>query len=139
MSRFLLPYVLALLGGGAAAADLTFTVTGLPSDAGTVRAALYADSASFTRQQNAVASVILQPHGLQARVTFGGLPAGRYALAVYQDVNDNGTLDTNMLSMPTEPWGFSNGAVGSFGPPGFDDAAVTLPEQGVSIVVKVHS
>jgi uncharacterized protein (DUF2141 family) len=36
------------------------------------------------------------------------LPYGRYALAVYQDANDNGELDSNWLGRPIEFWGVSN-------------------------------
>jgi uncharacterized protein (DUF2141 family) len=139
MKRFLITPVLGLLAGSVAAADLAVTVTDLPSDAGTVRAAVYGDAASFAAQQNPVASVILKPNDKMVRVTLGNLPPGRYALAVFQDVNDNGKLDTNLLSMPTEPWGFSRDAVGNFGPPSFDQAAVELAGQGTSITIKVHS
>lgn len=138
MKSFLIASSFALLAGAASAADLAVTVTGLPSDAGTVRAALYADAAGFSAQQNAVASVILKPHGEQVRVTVGDLPPGRYAVAVFHDVNDNGKLDTNLMSMPTEPYGFSNDAVGNFGPPGFEQAAIELTAQGSAITVTVR-
>ena len=36
------------------------------------------------------------------------VPAGTYAVAVYQDVNDNGKLDSNFIRIPKEPYGFSN-------------------------------
>jgi uncharacterized protein (DUF2141 family) len=85
-----------------------------------------------------VAAVIIKPNDKMIRVTVGNLPPGRYALAVFHDVNDNGKLDTNLLSMPTEPWGFSRDAVGNFGPPSFDQAAVELAGQGASITIKVH-
>ncbi len=127
-----------LLAGTASAADLTVTVTGLAGDAGTVRAAIYADAASFASQQNPVAALILKPHDRQVRVTVGDLPPGRYAVAVFHDVNDNGKLDANLLSMPTEPFGFSRDAVGNFGPPSFDQAAIDLAAQGAAVAVKVH-
>jgi uncharacterized protein (DUF2141 family) len=138
MKRFLIAPFLGLCAGSVAAADLAVTVTDLPSDAGTLRAAVYADAASFNAQQNPVAALILKPQGKMVRFTLGDLPPGRYALAVFHDLNDNGKLDTNLLSMPTEPWGFSNGAVGNFGPPSFDQAAVTLGGEGASASVKVH-
>jgi uncharacterized protein (DUF2141 family) len=138
MKRVPFAPLLGLLAGSVAAADLTVTVTDLPSDAGSVRAALYADAASFAAQQNAVAAVILKPHDKTVRLTLGDLPPGRYALAVFDDLNDNGKLDTNLLSMPTEPWGFSNGAVGNFGPPSFEQAAIELVAAGAAITVKVH-
>jgi uncharacterized protein (DUF2141 family) len=41
-------------------------------------------------------------------VTFTGLPGGKYAVSVYQDLNKNGQLDKNMLGIPKEKYGFSN-------------------------------
>ena len=61
---------------------------------------------------------------------FEGLKAGRYAVAMYHDVDGDESLDTNMLGIPREPYGFSNNAVGRFGPPSFDDAAVVVPDEG---------
>jgi uncharacterized protein (DUF2141 family) len=43
-------------------------------------------------------------------LNFSGLPRGSYAVSVYQDLNDNGKLDTNLLGIPKEPYGFSNNA-----------------------------
>jgi uncharacterized protein (DUF2141 family) len=43
-------------------------------------------------------------------VVFSNLPMGQYAVSVYQDANDNGKLDTNIFGIPTEKYGFSNGA-----------------------------
>jgi len=54
------------------------------------------------------------------------LPAGKYAIAVYQDINKNGVLDRNWLGVPTEPYGFSNNPSTLFGPPSFQKAAFEL-------------
>jgi len=36
------------------------------------------------------------------------LAPGEYALCVYHDINSNGKLDTNLVGIPKEPFGFSN-------------------------------
>ncbi|MEQ9305209.1 MAG: DUF2141 domain-containing protein [Marinoscillum sp.] len=56
------------------------------------------------------------------------LPPGTYSLAVYHDLNDDKELNTNFLGMPKEPYGFSNNAMGTFGPPSFDAAKFDTPE-----------
>ena len=48
-----------------------------------------------------------------------GVPHGRYAFIVYQDVNDNDEIDSNFIGYPKEPFGFSNNPRIRFGPPGF--------------------
>src|SRR5579875_1862524 len=44
------------------------------------------------------------------KVSFAGVPPGRYAVAVYQDVDGTGVLRRGKLGIPLEPFGFSNGA-----------------------------
>jgi uncharacterized protein (DUF2141 family) len=41
-------------------------------------------------------------------VAFNNLPAGTYAVSVYQDTNENEQLDKNFLGIPRERYGFSN-------------------------------
>jgi uncharacterized protein (DUF2141 family) len=41
-------------------------------------------------------------------VTFSDLPQGVYAVAVYQDENENGKLDKTPAGIPKEKYGFSN-------------------------------
>jgi uncharacterized protein (DUF2141 family) len=53
-------------------------------------------------------------------------PSGKYAIAVYQDLNQNGILDRNWLGLPVEPYGFSNNPSTFFGPPSFHKAAFDL-------------
>ena len=69
--------------------------------------------------------------------TFEELSPGRYAVAVYHDVNGNGRLDTVPPGLPTEPYGFSND-VGRFRPPSFDAALVGVGEGSTTVVVDVR-
>ena len=54
------------------------------------------------------------------------LPAGEYALSVYQDVNGDGRLERNFMGIPKEPAGLSNNLRPKFGPPKYKDAAFTV-------------
>jgi len=66
------------------------------------------------------------------------LPYGEYAIKVYHDENSNSELDTMMFGIPSEDYGFSNDATGSFGPPEYKDAAFILnsPEKKITIHIK---
>ena len=55
-----------------------------------------------------------------------GLPKGTYALALFQDLNGNGTLDTGAFGIPQEPTGFSNDAQDVMGPPSFEECSFTV-------------
>ena len=63
-------------------------------------------------------------------MTFGNLPAGRYALAVVHDENLNRVLDMNGLGVPTEGFGFSNNALPILEPPSFGEAAFEIKTDG---------
>lgn len=43
-----------------------------------------------------------------AKLVFNDVPAGAYAISVYQDENNNQKLDTGWFGIPKEPYGFSN-------------------------------
>lgn len=128
----------ALLAAPVAAAELSLTFVGIADDKAPLRIAVFADQTSFEQRQNAMAAFALPPLNRAAKVTLGSLPAGRYAIAVFQDITGDGKMHTNLIGMPAEPWGFSNDARGFMGPPRFDDAAVTLPETGLALTIRLH-
>jgi uncharacterized protein (DUF2141 family) len=69
-------------------------------------------------------------------IEFNSIPYGNYAIAYYQDLNSNGKLDTNWLGIPTEPYGFSNNATGTLGPPDFKAAAFEVKTEVVTLKLK---
>jgi len=107
----------------AQALELTIEVTGARSARGHVAAALYAGADGWLKQAAAGERVVA---GERVTIVFRNLAPGTYALAVFHDENGNGRLDANVAGIPTEPFGFSRDARGTFGPPKFPDAAVEL-------------
>jgi uncharacterized protein (DUF2141 family) len=99
--------------------------------------ALYDKAEDFPSPEKGLAGQAIDAGADSAMTTFHGLAAGRYAVAVYQDLNRNGKFDKNFLGLPTEPYGFSKDARGSFGPPTFDAAAVDIPATS-KVVVNLH-
>lgn len=67
------------------------------------------------------------------RIELKDLKPGVYALRIFQDLNGNGKLDTGWMGIPTEPYGFSNNAMGRFGPPALKDQLFEF--DGSSVVV----
>lgn len=51
------------------------------------------------------------------------VPPGKYAVSIYQDVNENGKLDQNFLGIPKEPIGFGNN-YRPLGKPDFEAALI---------------
>ena len=62
---------------------------------------------------------------------------GRYALAVYHDLNANEVMDKNFVGIPKEPYGFSTNFRPKFSAPSFEDCAFDLPANGKGISVKL--
>ena len=103
------------------ASDITFTFqVGQPT--GAVMVALFDSAAAFdSNGGRPVAAVTVAASG-PVVATFGDLPAGDYAVKAFHDGDGDGEMDTNPFGMPTEPYAFSNNAVGNMGPARWDRA-----------------
>ncbi|WP_232279356.1 DUF2141 domain-containing protein [Psychromonas ingrahamii] len=55
----------------------------------------------------------------QAICHFTDILPGKYAMAVIHDENTNGKLDTNLIGVPKEGFGFSNNAKALLSAPSF--------------------
>ena len=99
---------------------LTFTFEA-GAETGAVMVALYADEAAYESGAPSRAARVDVAAGERAAV-FENLPAGAYGMKAFHDVNGNGKMDVNPFGMPTEPFAFSNNAVGNMGPAKWDRA-----------------
>ena len=57
----------------------------------------------------------------RSTIVFKDLKNGLYAIRYFHDENENDELDTNILGIPKEGFGFSNDAMGRFGPKDFSE------------------
>jgi uncharacterized protein (DUF2141 family) len=67
--------------------------------------------------------MVIKIRDTQARCDFEDIPPGTYAIAVVHDENMNGKLDANRLGIPSEGYGFSNGARALLSAPSFSAAS----------------
>ncbi len=109
-----------------AAETLTVVITNVPESKGTIMLQVLAGEAEFKGDAAPIASVMQRATAGEMSFTTTSLPAGEYAVRIMHDLNENGDLDANFVGMPTEPWAFSNNAVGNFGPPKWDDVKFQL-------------
>ncbi len=106
---------------------ITVQVSGMRSQQGLVRCALFASPEGFPMRSAAARSVVSKKiAGRRVQCVFPGLAAGTYAVSVNHDENENGTVDTNLLGIPTEGWAVSNNARPTLRPPRFGEAAIVL-------------
>jgi uncharacterized protein (DUF2141 family) len=121
-----LTLVAALCIGPAAAGGegetLTVDVSGLKHKRGKLVAKLFrrGDGAPKGQGYRRIAKNLTST---QPKLEFRGVPYGQYALFLFHDENDNGTVDHNLLGIPSEPLGFSAEFRPSLfsGIPDFDD------------------
>jgi len=102
--------------------------TGRPE--GRLAVAIYRDADSFRRGRNPVRTIMVDRAGPVTQAFVQGLAPGRYAIAAFQDIDNDGQLGKGSFGIPREPFGFSNDARGRFGPPSFEAAAFTLGASG---------
>jgi len=104
---------------------------------GVLRLAVYNDEAYWMSDTDMVRGRLGFIQSESQTFEIHGLPAGMYAIAVYQDVDSDNKLDRWFGIVPKEPYGFSNN-VGQYGPVSFDKAAFELSEDKV-ITIRLNS
>lgn len=118
--------VLGLLGAGLTHADqLIVDVIGVKHFGGSMVVAVFDSADAWEAGDDAVAVGTDSVTGPQVRLIFPELAPGDYAVKLYHDENRNGELDSNMLGIPSEGYGFSQYTKG-LGEPSFDDARFTI-------------
>src|SRR5581483_10080148 len=107
---------------------------------GTVACALFDSPAGFPVEflHAATNVMVIKIRKTQARCDFEDIPPGTYAMAVIHDENMNGKLDTNVLGIPTEGYGFSNDAKGTVGAPAFSAASFPYDGQNVELTMSLQ-
>lgn len=105
--------------GGAGAGELRVSIEDIRSDEGTVLVQVVRGERGFEGEEPPAAQISMRPTGNAIQFSLE-LPEGTYGIQLFHDVNDNSELETTLVGMPSEPWAFSNNAVGTFGPPGWD-------------------
>jgi uncharacterized protein (DUF2141 family) len=103
---------------------LEVTVNNIKESKGNIRVGLFTTKEDFLK--NAAEGKIVKASGKSVTVVFENLAPGDYAVSIIHDENENGELDTNLIGIPREGFAFGNNAMGSFGPPSFDEAKITL-------------
>jgi uncharacterized protein (DUF2141 family) len=99
---------------------------------GPLMVAAYGDAGEYGRKP--VAALQLQAGADTLSFEVCGLNGPAVALRMFQDLNGNGKLDTNMLGIPSEPWGAS-GKPSAMSAPTWDTTQV--PINSGAIVVKL--
>jgi uncharacterized protein (DUF2141 family) len=130
-----------LLSSLAQAGELTVTVSDFRNTKGHLLLSVLDSEAGWNGQASPVAAEKLvvadkaaDGKSLQLKFT---LPAGKYAVQVLHDENENGKLDFNQMGIPSEGHGTSNNPV-VMRRPHFSEAVFELGESPLGIVVRLQ-
>ena len=75
---------------------------------GKIYIGLYNKSKNFTSLEDYYKRKIIQSDSKNIHIEFENIPDGKYAIALFQDENNNQKLDKNIFGIPKEGYGFSN-------------------------------
>jgi len=118
-------------------AELTVEINGLKTPKGKVEIKLYHSKENY--KSGTTYRILSEEVKTQkVKFVFPDLPFGEYAISWYHDSNDNGEFDSNFFGMPTELYGFSNNAKGSFGPASYEDACFKIDTLKVITVLTAN-
>jgi uncharacterized protein (DUF2141 family) len=125
------------LAQSGAQATLVLKITGLRSEKGQVKIAVFNAAEKWLGDQPIYSSTI-RVDSQTVLWKINDIPYGDYGIAVFHDENKNGKIDKNLLGIPAEAYGFSNNVRVTFGPPTWEKSkfVVKQPSTDVSIEVK---
>ena len=98
-----------------AQSSLTVEIINLESNKGVVMVDL------MDKHEKTVMGNICKIADNKCTIVFKDLRNDQYAIRYFHDENRNEKLDTNVLGIPKEGFGFSNDAFGKFGPKDFNE------------------
>ena len=113
--------------GVASAEQLTLAIAGVNSNEGKIYIQVFKGEKSY-RADKPIAATIIPALVGDVTVHFNGLEHGEYIVRYFHDEDDDGELAKNLMGMPTEGYGFSNGAKPRFGPVKYEAAKFELNE-----------
>lgn len=106
---------------------ITVKVTNIKHAKGTMRVAFYKKGSGFPKEGTITfAKETKVSKAGELTMKFTDIPYGEYAIAVFQDKNQNQKIDKNLIGYPTEPFGFSKNFKPKFSEPEFEDCNVTI-------------
>ena len=115
--------------------SFTLFIDGIEKVEGEIRIAMFDSKEKYTKDP--VYAVVLPVDSTTITWKEESLPFGDYAIAVYHDKNTNGKIDTNLLGIPKENYGFSNNARGRFGPASWEDSKFRIEERIFTTEIKI--
>ena len=116
--------------------DLNIKITNLKEVTGSIFIGVFNNKESFPKdgQQFRIFYESVTENPMTYKIE--DLPIGEYAVAVFQDINEDKECNLNFIGIPKEPYGFSNDIKPRFSAPPFKKTKFILVE-GDTIAIKL--
>ena len=119
--------------------SLTINLSNIKSDSGVLKVGVFNSKETYeTKGVKPIIGRTFMAAFPTATLTIEDVPAGTYAIKLYQDENNNGKMDMGFKG-PKEPYSFSNNAFRSFGPPLFAEASFEVTDDGAVIDMRLKN
>lgn len=124
---------------GVNAAKLQVEITGVRNDRGVLLISLYNQEEGFPdNPSRSISKRMLKSAAGKVITEWSELAAGSHAIAVLHDENSDGKMNTNLIGIPIEGFGFSNNKLGLAGPPSFQRASIELKRGFNKTIIKLR-
>lgn len=118
---------------------LTVYVENIKDAKGKIKLVLFKDEAGFPDNVQGGVMTLEQPAKAgMLKTQFKDLTEGEYALAVFQDWNEDNKLNTNYFGIPSEPFACSNNPPQKLRKPHFSDAKFKFSIRKHTVKIHLH-
>ncbi|OYQ47457.1 DUF2141 domain-containing protein [Flavobacterium aurantiibacter] len=127
-----LAIALAMLGFNSNAQNtkktaFTLKITNVQNATATIHIGFYKKENEFpTQQKHSFAKELIPSKTGEIIITWDDVPEGEYALAIYQDIDNNGRMKSNLFGYPKEPFAFTQNFKPKMSKPKFDQCKITF-------------
>ena len=118
---------------------LKLNINNIEHNYGMLWIGIYPTEASFLDKNSAILYSVKDPKKNVEAVIINDLDYGDYAVAIFHDLNNNGTLDLNWLGIPSEPYAFSKPLNSKWKIPNFWDVRINLYQSQKTVNATLNS
>jgi uncharacterized protein (DUF2141 family) len=105
---------------------ITLQIEGVYPAKGNLMIAAFNNSQDFKAKQNPAFKDISKITDSTTILTFKEITSGKYAFAIFHDLNSNQQLDVNTIGIPSEGYGFSGDFNTVFKKPKYKDCSLNI-------------
>lgn len=113
---------------------LNIKITNIKKNTGNIIVEIYESKSSWLKTPYKKVVLLTDQ---EVQIASFDIPYGKYAITIFQDLNENNEADMNFLSIPKEPIGFGNNYK-PFGEPKFESCSKEFNANSQSHIINLY-